>query len=540
MPVQRRRRSGTHNGLLDPWTEAKSTERLGRGDVRPGATARASSPNELDHDLDRRRGDQLERQDERRDDRRRLGRRARRRDRGRRLRDRFRGLHRQHRRDAGTAKNLTVSADTDNTAPTNGTASPKGDESNGNDTSANNPTNNGTDATISSKQSTAADGKADGKSKTADGNQNNQRRARRSSCSSRRRRRTSPRPTARRRTRSTRPAAPRRSTPARRTSRSATADAGNVKFSPDAPTLTAVDDRRLARRRHVLLQGHRDLRRRREPPERRGQGRRHRRRRERQGLAQLDGGRRRDRLQDLPRQRDRRRDAAQDDHRRRDADLHRHNPDRPATERPTQRRSRRRPITNSGIAVGVSVDVAVITTKAFLRHNANLKATTVTVETTAPAASSFQASSTSGAGGSSVGVAGSIAVNVVVSNTTTDVEGTDPVAVNGADLALSATSNLDNQALATAKQATDGSASGVGISVAINVVNDTTTAGLPDNAVLNGAKNLTIDCDRHRLDDDDRQRRRLDRQRHGGARGAGRDRDLERHDDRHRRHRARR
>ena len=148
---------------------------------------------------------------------------------------------------------------------------------------------------------------------------------------------------------------------------------------------------------------------------------------------------------------------------------------------------------NSGIAVGVSVDVAVITTKAFLGHNANLKATTVTVETTAPAASSFQASSTSGAGGSNVGVAGSIAVTVVVSNTTTDIEGTDPVAVNGADLALSATSNLDNQALATAKQATDGSASGVGISVAVNVVNDTTTAGLPDNAVLNGAKNLTID-----------------------------------------------
>ena len=147
---------------------------------------------------------------------------------------------------------------------------------------------------------------------------------------------------------------------------------------------------------------------------------------------------------------------------------------------------------SSGIAVGVSVNVAVITTKAFLSHNANLKATTVTVETTAPAASSFQASSTSGAGGSNVGVAGSIAVNVVVSNTTTDVEGTDPVGVNGADVSLSATSNIDNQALATAKQATDGSASGVGISVAVNVVNDTTAAGLPDDSVLNGAKNLTI------------------------------------------------
>ena len=46
--------------------------------------------------------------------------------------------------------------------------------------------------------------------------------------------------------------------------------------------------------------------------------------------------------------------------------------------------------------------------------------------------------------------------------------------------------------IATAKQATDGSASGVGISVGVNVVNDTTYAGLPDSTILNGAKNLTI------------------------------------------------
>ena len=117
---------------------------------------------------------------------------------------------------------------------------------------------------------------------------------------------------------------------------------------------------------------------------------------------------------------------------------------------------------------------------------------TVTVEATAPAASSFKATAISGAGGSSVGVAGSIAVNVVVANTTSDLQGASPVTLNGADLTLSATSNLDNQALATAKQAADGSASGVGASVAVNVVNDTTTAGLPDGSVLVGAKNLTI------------------------------------------------
>jgi len=83
--------------------------------------------------------------------------------------------------------------------------------------------------------------------------------------------------------------------------------------------------------------------------------------------------------------------------------------------------------TGSGIAIGVAVDVAVITTKAYLAHNASLKATSVTVETTAPAQSSFKATAISGAGGSSVGVAGSIAVNVVVSDTTSDAEGANPV-----------------------------------------------------------------------------------------------------------------
>ena len=165
--------------------------------------------------------------------------------------------------------------------------------------------------------------------------------------------------------------------------------------------------------------------------------------------------------------------------------------------------------TNSGIGIGVAVDVVVVNTKAFVANNASLVASAVTIESTAPSASSFKASATSGAGGSSVGVAGSIAVNVVFSTTTTDVEGTSPVAVNGADLSLGATSNLDNQALATAKQASDGSASGVGASVAVNVVNDTTTAGLPDRLGAERREEPDDQRDRHRLDDDHRQRRRL-------------------------------
>ena len=149
---------------------------------------------------------------------------------------------------------------------------------------------------------------------------------------------------------------------------------------------------------------------------------------------------------------------------------------------------------SSGVGIAVAVTVAVVNTKAYLSKNLSLQATTVTAETTAPSASSFAATATSGAGGSSVGVAGSIAVIVVVDNTTSDVEGTTAVNLNGADLNLNATANLGSTALATAKQATDGSASGVGASVAVNIVNDNTIAGLPLHTTISSARNLTINA----------------------------------------------
>src|SRR4029077_2751149 len=115
---------------------------------------------------------------------------------------------------------------------------------------------------------------------------------------------------------------------------------------------------------------------------------------------------------------------------------------------------------------------------------------TVNVEALAGGPSGFTAHATSGAGGTSVGVAGSIAVNVVVSNTIAEIETPTPVAVNG-DVTMNATSSLLNNATADAKQAGDGNTSGIGASVAVNVVNDTTSSGLADGSVLTGAHNLT-------------------------------------------------
>ena len=136
-----------------------------------------------------------------------------------------------------TAKNLTVAADTDNAAPTTGTASPKGDESGGTDTSANSPTANGTDATLNSKQSTAAGGKADGKSTTADGSQNKSAALAVIVLIATTQAYISPADGSSAHTIDTIGGTQKIHAGAKNVA-TATADAGNVKFSPDPPTLT--------------------------------------------------------------------------------------------------------------------------------------------------------------------------------------------------------------------------------------------------------------------------------------------------------------
>ena len=151
---------------------------------------------------------------------------------------------------------------------------------------------------------------------------------------------------------------------------------------------------------------------------------------------------------------------------------------------------------SSGVGIGVSVLVAVVNTRAYLAKNVSMSASSLTVETTTNGGqSSYQAQATSGAGGSGNGtnVAGSLAVNIVVATSTAQIQGVaaEPVAVNGADVTLSAASDVDNKAVAKAKKS-GGKTTGVGASVALNVVNDTTTAGLADGSQLAGADDLTL------------------------------------------------
>jgi hypothetical protein len=96
-------------------------------------------------------------------------------------------------------------------------------------------------------------------------------------------------------------------------------------------------------------------------------------------------------------------------------------------------------------------------------------------------------------------LAGAVAVNVVVSNTTADVEGPDPIALTG-NVTLTGLSSLQSDAASVAQQDTTGNASGVGASVAVNVVNDTTIAGISDGVTVNGVSNTGLTCDPNVVD----------------------------------------
>jgi hypothetical protein len=116
---------------------------------------------------------------------------------------------------------------------------------------------------------------------------------------------------------------------------------------------------------------------------------------------------------------------------------------------------------------------------------------------------SLGAWATSGAGGGKTGVAGSVAINVIFTDTeadagyvTNNVLGAPAVTItaNG-DVTLKADSEVSNIAKA---QPTDGGGDGtkvgVGISVAVNYAQNTTSALIADGSSITGANNLSVDA----------------------------------------------
>jgi hypothetical protein len=145
----------------------------------------------------------------------------------------------------------------------------------------------------------------------------------------------------------------------------------------------------------------------------------------------------------------------------------------------------------AGVGVGVAIAVADVGAEAWIQGTSDLDANnTVNVTATLPQ-SNFVASAKSGAsgGGSGLGAAGALVVNVTLADAKAGIAAGAVVDLNGSNLVVSATSTTDSDGKAEAGAAGGGSSLGLGASVVINYAENETLALLGNGATINSSQN---------------------------------------------------
>ena len=150
-----------------------------------------------------------------------------------------------------------------------------------------------------------------------------------------------------------------------------------------------------------------------------------------------------------------------------------------------------------GVGVAVAVNVAKSTNQSYIAQNVTAQSLALTAAMN-PAATTGQFTTTavSGAGASNVGVAGSIAVNVLDLSSTAAVNGGSLITIAGGgsgNVSLVAENLTASSASATPSgSGASGSSVGIGAAVAVNVVSNRAIAQLSDNAGLAGVTNTSL------------------------------------------------
>ncbi|MBI1395302.1 MAG: LEPR-XLL domain-containing protein, partial [Betaproteobacteria bacterium] len=156
---------------------------------------------------------------------------------------------------------------------------------------------------------------------------------------------------------------------------------------------------------------------------------------------------------------------------------------------------------NSGVGIGaaISINVADATNRAFIGSGATVsgKGVSVTADTPSAAAQDvFSAQSTSGAGGGSVGVAGSLAINFGKVRTEAQVAGGATVTTTGGgSFVLKAADSTKDDAIAKPQGTAQGDKVGIGASVAVDVADEKTHAWLDSTAAVTSAADLTVSAE---------------------------------------------
>jgi hypothetical protein len=156
-----------------------------------------------------------------------------------------------------------------------------------------------------------------------------------------------------------------------------------------------------------------------------------------------------------------------------------------------------------GVGVAVAINLANVTNTATIQGGADDSAPTISVGAMTPpppadTTNPFSASATSGAGGSKVGVAGSVAINLVTDTSSAEVEpnGTATAVTfgNGDSISLSAQNLADESAsaLPSSSQGASGSSVGVGASAALAIASNSASAELASGMQVSGAPKLSL------------------------------------------------
>ncbi len=159
-----------------------------------------------------------------------------------------------------------------------------------------------------------------------------------------------------------------------------------------------------------------------------------------------------------------------------------------------------------GATVGAAIAINRVedTNRAFV-GNATLKVGGLVIEairvtTAGDKTSKYSAESTSGAGGGNHGVAGSLAFNIVFTDTTAELgRATSAPSVTvspGGDVVLRAVGDASHTVKALPSDGGGvGAKTGVGVSIGVNYAETFTRAAVGDNIVLTGAQGLSLDAD---------------------------------------------
>ena len=152
--------------------------------------------------------------------------------------------------------------------------------------------------------------------------------------------------------------------------------------------------------------------------------------------------------------------------------------------------------TDAGVGVAVAINVAEVKNRALIGAGNEIEAKGLKLQATtgAPAEGEeaapemgFEARAKSGAGSDKVGVAGSVAINIANAESIAAVDGSARITLKGGDLGVTAHQNTRSEAVAEPKdKGVEAGTTGVGASVALNVIDTETTARIADGAAITG------------------------------------------------------